>query len=445
MKKKKTDVLFIHNNFPGQYKLVSKHLAQSPTFRVFAIGSQTAAEVENVTLQRYRIPALGSNGVHSFAARFDLECRRAEQIVYAANVLKLGGMSPRLIFVHPGWGESLPLRQIFPDAKICVYCEFFYRPDGADVGFDPESQPYGVDGHTRIHLRNAATLLALVDADIGIAPTAWQRDTFPEEFRSKIRVLHDGIDIATLTPGPSLFRHPALSKPLRTGDEVLTFVARNLEPYRGFHIFMRALPRILAARPNVRVCIVGGSGVSYGSPPPSADNWKNVLMAEVGGRLDMSRVHFLDRLPYDQLVALLRVSRVHTYLTYPFVLSWSLLEALALECVVVASDVAPVREVIKDKKNGLLVPFFDPDALAEKVVQALRAPEKFTSIKKQARETLRKSFCFEHKVLPQFLKLMSEFVPEMAQHTKWRGIDERPAGRSDAFKRSSKVNSHASR
>jgi len=414
---KKADILFVHNNFPGQYKLLVQHLSKLPNFRVFAIGSHTAAEQAGVEIQRYTLATGELEATHSFARRFELECRRAEQVIYAANMLKLGGMSPKMIFVHPGWGEALPLRQIFPDVRICVYCEFYYHAQGADVGFDPELGKFGVDGLTKIRLRNAATLLALADSDVGVAPTDWQRSVFPPEFRPKVRVIHDGIDTAKLKPDASSFTHRQIGRAFQTGDEILTFVARNLEPYRGFHIFMRALPRILAARPNAHVCIVGGTDVSYGSPPPAADNWKTVLLDEIRGRVDLGRVHFLGQLPYEQLIALLRVSRVHTYLTYPFVLSWSVLEALALECIVVASDISPVREVIRHNENGFLVPFFDSDALADKVTEILAAPGRFSSVKKRARATILKRYCFERKSLPQFMKLIRELVPDVSPST----------------------------
>jgi glycosyltransferase involved in cell wall biosynthesis len=409
------DILFVHNNFPGQYKLLARHLAGQAGLRVFAIGSHTATDMPGVHLQRYRLPDNGARAVHSFAKRFEIECRRAEQIIYTANVLKLSGMTPKLIFVHPGWGESLPLRQLFPDAKICVYCEFYYRSHGADLGFDPEFQGYGIDGLTRIQLRNSATLLALVDADIGIAPTKWQRSMFPAEFRSKIRCIHDGIDTDNLRPGPGEFSHPAVPRRLQTGDEVLTFVSRSLEPYRGFHVFMRALPRILAARPNLRVCIVGGEDVSYGSAPSKGGSWKQLMLDEVSGALDPNRVHFLGRIPYDHLVSLLRVSRAHVYLTYPFVLSWSLLEAMALGCSVVASDVAPVREVITPRQNAELVPFFDNDALVQKTVEVLSSPERFAAARRNASATIRNGYGFERSSLPLFRELITELSPEVGQ------------------------------
>jgi glycosyltransferase involved in cell wall biosynthesis len=401
-----TDVLFIHNNFPGQFRQLSRWLVDQPGYRVYAIGSDTASGMPGVTLQRYSCSSAGLDRVHPYARRFEMECRRAEQIIYAANVLRLSGMAPKTIFVHPGWGEALPLRQIFPTAQICLYCEFYYRPTGADVGFDPELGKFGIDGLTRIAARNATTLLGLAEADICIAPTHWQKAQFPKEFHSKIRVVHDGIDTDALKPGDVTFTHPKLPASLKTGDEVLTFVARNLEPYRGFHIFTRSLPAILKSRPHAQVCIVGGSGVSYGAPPPAGGTWQDAMLAEVGHDIDRSRVHFLGTLPYRKYLSLLQVSRVHTYLTYPFVLSWSLMEALALECLVVASDTAPVSEVIKHGQNGLLVPFFDTAVLSHTLAEALASPEKYRSLRKQARQTVMRDYAFTASSLPVFREIL---------------------------------------
>jgi len=240
----------------------------------------------------------------------------------------------------------------------------------------------------------------------------WQRSVFPAPFQPKIKTIHDGIDTDLLTPCGASFTHRAIGEPIKTGDEVVTFVARNLDPYRGFHVFMRALPRIMAARPNARICIAGGNDIGYGSAPVGAENWKAALLDELRGRLDLRRVYFLGALPYDQFIRLLRISRVHAYLTYPFVLSWSLLEALALGCVVVASDTAPVRDVIVDGENGLLVPFLEPAALAEKIVDVLAAPKHFTEIGRHARAGVVKQFRFESTTFPQYLALIEALAGE---------------------------------
>lgn len=374
--------------------------------RLHAIGSSTAAAMPGVNLVRYSVSASDIASSHSLARRFEIECRRAEQVLYTANLLKLNRVDPKLIFVHSGWGEAIPLRELFPRARIVVYPEYFYRTRGADVGFDPEAGQLGVDGAVRVSLRNAATLLALADADAVITPTQWQKSLFPAEYQSKIQVIHDGIDTQRLVPGEGQFVDRRTGQVFRTGDEIVTYVARNLEPYRGFHIFMRALPDVLKARPKARVLIAGGDGVSYGAPADGFGSWKEKLLGELDGQLDLSRVHMLGHLGYEDYVALLRVSRVHVYLTYPFVLSWSILEAMSLGCVVVGSDTAPVKEVIEDGVNGLLTPFFETARLAKQVIRVLANPQKHARLGRAARAHVVENYDFDKQTLPKYQQII---------------------------------------
>lgn len=374
--------------------------------RIHAIGSRTATAMPGVKLIRYSVSGDDMAASHSLARRFEAECRRAEQVMYTANLLRLNRVDPKLIFVHSGWGESIPLRELFPQARIVVYPEYFYRTRGADVGFDPEANQLGVDGAVRISLRNAATLLALADADLAIAPTQWQKSLFPPEYHAKIRVIHDGIDTARLVPAEAQFVDSRTGRVFRTGDEVVTYVARNLEPYRGFHIFMRALPEVLRARPNARVLIAGGDGVSYGTLPDGFSSWQEKMLVELDGQLDLPRVHMLGHLGYDDYVALLRVSRVHAYLTYPFVLSWSILEAMSLGCILVASDTAPVKEVIEDEVNGLLTPFFDTARLARQIIRVLADPQKHAPLGRAARAHVVENYDFDTQTLPKYLQII---------------------------------------
>jgi glycosyltransferase involved in cell wall biosynthesis len=406
------DVLFVHNNFPAQFRNLARTFSASPDIRVRAIGAGPAPGLEGVDLQRYDLTARGPQTVHAFARRFERESRRAEQVIYAANSLRLSGFEPKLIYVHPGWGEALPLRSLFPDATICCYAEFYYWPFGADVGFDKEFPSLGVDGEVRVSLWNAATLLALVDADFAIAPTIWQRSVFPKELRPKIHVLHDGFDLGALQGRPP--------KPIRMGeldlapgDEIVTFVARNLEPYRGFHVFMRALPRLLAARPKARICIVGGDQVSYGSAPVGHPNWRTALVEEMRASLDLSRVHFLGTLPYERYLDLLRLSSAHVYLTYPFVLSWSMLEAMALGCLIIGSDTPPVGEVVSDGVNGRLVPFFEPDRLADTIAETLGDPSKFAPLRAEAARSAA-SYDFASAIWPKHVALLEDHLMSRA-------------------------------
>ena len=404
------DVLFVHNNFPAQFRNLASAMAKRAGVRVRAIGAKGAPGLPEVPLQGYSFAGAELANVHSFARRFELESRRAEQVIYAATTLKYNGFAPKLIYVHPGWGEALPLRALFPDATICSYAEFYYWPSGTDIGFDKDAPRYGVDGDTRLILRNAATLLSLTEANFAVAPSHWQRRIFPNEMQPKIHVVHDGLDTEKLMPGPPPARFAVSGQSFEAGDEVVTFVSRNLEPYRGFHIVMRALPGILKARPKARICLVGGESVSYGSAPTDHPSWKAALLAEVGDKLDLSRVHFLGKVAYRDYLNLLRLSSAHIYLTYPFVLSWSMLEAMALGCLVIGSATAPVEEVIRDGVNGLLVPFFQTQVLAERVIEALAEPERFRSLRAEAHATIRARYDFEHHSWPAHLNLIDEFV-----------------------------------
>jgi len=208
-------------------------------------------------------------------------------------------------------------------------------------------------------------------------------------------VVHEGVDAQLMQPDPQARFTLPNGTVLRRGDPVITYVARNLEPYRGFHVFMRTLPEILQRNPQAQVVIVGGDEVSYGNKPKDTPNWREAMQKEVGERIDASRVHFTGKLPYLQYRSLLQVSAVHVYLTYPFVLSWSMLEAMSCGCLLVASRTAPVEEVIEHGKNGLLVDFFDQAALVEQVSEALSQPNRFSEIRHQARQTVLQRYTVE--------------------------------------------------
>jgi glycosyltransferase involved in cell wall biosynthesis len=380
------DILFVHNNFPAQFKSVATALSVFPGIRVAAIGSRSATDVERIKLQRYALTPTDVAETHPFARRFDLECRRAEQILYASTALLKQGFSPRTVVAHCGWGETLPLREAFPQARIITYCEFYYRSQGLDVNFDPEFGTLSLDASVGLQLKNAATLLSLVESDNGIAPTLWQKSIYPAELQDKISVLHDGIDTETVRPDAGASLKLPNGQRLTRSSEVVTFVARNLEPLRGYHIFMRALPEILRKRPDAQIVVIGDDKVSYGAAPPPGRSWKQIFLDEVAGRIDQKRVHFLGHVPYATYIKALQVSSVHVYLTYPFVLSWSLLEAMSAGCIVIGSDTGPLHEVI-DGENGMLQPFFDVEGLSSKVVHALGNQRALEPMRAAARRT----------------------------------------------------------
>ena len=250
----------------------------------------------------------------------------------------------------------------------------------------------GADGIAALQCKNASSLIALAEADVGLSPTRWQRSTFPKEFRDKIEVVHEGVDLASARPDKTARLKLPSGKVVTKADEIVTFASRNLEPVRGYHVFLRALPAILRARPNTQVVIAGGDGNSYSHAPPVGKTWKVHCLDEVASDIDLSRVHFVGSLDRGSYLKLLQVSSAHVYLTYPFVLSWSLLDAMATECEIIASDTTPVREVIEDGGNGVLVPFHDRPALVQAVVDALANRALTSKLGAAARQTVSERF-----------------------------------------------------
>lgn len=379
-------VLFIHQNFPGQFRHLAAHLAKRDDVEVLAIGREQAPGLPGVRLLRYKPHRKASPQTHPYVRTFEDGVLHGQQVLRLLLDLKGKGYRPDVVVAHPGWGESLYVKEAFPSARLIHFCEYYYQARGADAGFDPEF-PLDTNGAASIRSRNALHLLNLENCDQAITPTHWQRSVHPAAYREGMRVIHEGIDIAGLGPDPEASLQLPDGRVLKAGQPILTYVARNLEPYRGFHSFMRALPRILAAHPTCQVVVVGGDEVSYGSRPKGAANWRSKLLAE--NPVDLQRVHFLGKVPYATYKRVLQVSAAHIYLTYPFVLSWSLLEAMASGCLVIGSDTVPVREVIEGGRNGLLVDFFDTERIAEKALAALAEPERFQALRGQAAITAR--------------------------------------------------------
>ncbi|NHZ35329.1 glycosyltransferase family 4 protein [Massilia rubra] len=388
-------VLFVHQNFPGQFKRIAAHLARDPAYEVLAIGKEGCPGLPDVRTLTYKLHRVQAKETHHYARPFESGILHGQACLRVLLALKEKGFVPDVIVAHPGWGDTMFVREAFPDARLVHFSEFYYHTDHADVGFDPEF-PNNIDDRARVRAKNALQLLNLEACDIAVAPTRWQKSLHPKPYQDKIALIHEGIDTTYLCPNPAASFTLPNGKVLRPGDPVVTYVSRNLEPYRGFHTFMRALPAILADNPGCDIVLAGGDGVSYGARPAGAGNWREKMLAEVA--IDASRVHFLDRIPFARYRELLQVSAAHVYLTYPFVLSWSMLEAMACGCLVIGSDTAPVTEVIRDGENGLLVDFFDTAAIAATVSRALRERERWMPMRARAVESIKAGYAVEEGI-----------------------------------------------
>ncbi|WP_395689789.1 glycosyltransferase [Caenimonas koreensis] len=405
--------LFVHQNFPGQFKHVAAALA-ARGHEVHALGVNKPAEpVPGVRHALYREPAVPPMDVTTpmAAAMAELYSKvaRGEAAARAMLAVQKSGFEPDVVVIHPGWGEAMFAKDIFPHARLITHAEYFYGGKDGDIAFDPEFSKPSIGGMQRVRIKNTHLLHALNACDAALTPTQYQKAQHPGWALDKIRVIHEGIDTRRFKPDANAsVQLKSAGLTLRPGDEIITFAVRQLEPYRGYHIFMRALPLLQKLRPNARVIIVGGDGNSYGAAPPAGKTWKDIFLSEVAAQLDMSRIHFVGRVPHAVLTQLMQVSAVHVYLTYPFVLSWSMLEAMSIGCLIVASDTAPVREVIEHGRNGLLTDFFDVEKLAHATADALARREELAPLRAAARETIVKGYDLQDYCLPATLALMEE-------------------------------------
>jgi len=410
-------ILFIHQNFPGQFKyLAQKLLSQGNEVRAVAIDPGHSAGVK---VSQYQ-PSVGSSKhIHPLAVEFETKAIRGQACANKMLELSKLGFYPDLIIGHPGWGEMLFAREIYPKAKQIHFIEFYYKAFGADVDFDPEFLNSSLEERERIYIKNSHLALSMLEMDWGYTPTQWQKSLIPRIFQNKVDVIFDGINTDMVRPklaGEKIAFKVGMangsSRIIDQNDEVLTFVNRNLEPYRGYHSFMRALPEIQKQRPKAITLIVGGEGVSYGSKPPPGKTWKNIFLDEVKAEIDSSRVIFLGNIAYDQYIKLLQITKCHVYLTYPFVLSWSCLEAMACEALVVGSKTAPVEEVIVDGENGFLVDFFSIENIANTVADVLKNQDQYRDIRKAARRTIMERYDLYKVSIPSQLAMIDRVMED---------------------------------
>jgi glycosyltransferase involved in cell wall biosynthesis len=398
-------ILFVHNFFPGQFGFLAAALVQAGD-EVVALGGKMATDFPGVSLVRWQNKRGTAPNILPSAVRAEADMIRAAAALEAARSLAERGFSPDVIVGHPGWGETLYLQELWPNARLILHAEFFYSATGGELGFDPEFGEVTLADRCRAVTKSATLALAYSQADRLVSPTPFQASRLPECFRSRVAIIHEGVDLQEVRPTPNT-NVTIGEKTFNRDGSVVTFASRVLEPLRGCHTFFRALPQILEDVPDAEIVIAGAeAGAGYGLGPPENETWKSHFWKEIEGRVDPARIHFVGWLPNETLNALMSIARAHVYLTYPFVLSWSLLEAMACEALVIGSDTPPLRDVVVDGENGVLVDFLRPDLLADAIIQACRYPDRFQGMRAAARQSILTRYDRQNVCLPQWLDLV---------------------------------------
>lgn len=398
------NILFLHRNFPAQFRYISAELAKDPNNNVVFLTNNNKLQLPNINKVVYKLKRSISGNCHRYLRFYEDSIIHGQAAAEAAIALKQKGFVPDVIYGHT-WGPTLFMKDIFPDVPLLNYFEWFYNAEGADVGFD--GKVLNEDGRAKLRCKNSHLLVDLYSCDAGISPTQWQKDQFPKEFHKKIKVLHDGVDTEFFKPDNNAkFIIKDKNLELTSNDEVVTYATRGMEPYRGFPEFMKAAERLLKKRPNIHIVIAGEDRVCYGTPLKEG-TYKQLMQKELD--LDLNRVHFVGRLPLNEYLKLLQISSAHVYLTYPFVLSWSMLDAMATGCCLIASQTPPVEEVVNDNYNGLLFDFYDTSELVKKIEYTLENKEKMKTLRQNARKTIVENYALKD-LLPQHIDYIKNLI-----------------------------------
>ena len=395
------NILFLHPNFPAQFRHLVTALAKNSQNKVVFGTKREEGSISGVLKAIYTPSRQARRETHHYVRNLENAVLQGQAVYRLAEQLKKERFIPDVVYGHSGWGPTLFIKDIFPKAELLCFFEWFYHAHGTDADFDPK-EPLTADDEARIRIKNTPMLTDLYSCDRGLSPTYWQRQQFPPEFHNKITVRHDGVDTNYFHPKPGaklVLQNKNLD--LSEVDEIVTYVARGMEPYRGFPQFMEAVSILLKKRPNCHVVIVGDDRVAYGRSLPEGESYKKLMLDTYD--YDLARLHFTGSLPYSQYLQVIQASSVHVYLTRPFVLSWSMLEVMSTGGLVLGSKTKPpVEEVIEDGVNGLLVDFFAIDRIVERIEEVLDHPDKMANLRVKARETIQEKYDLS-RLLPEHI------------------------------------------
>lgn len=403
------NILFLHRNFPAQFRHIAAVLANDPNNKVFFITNNDKLNLPNINKVYYQTKREVPKDCHRYLRFYEESIIHAQAAAEAALALKNQGFKPDIVYGHT-WGQTMFMKDIFPDVPLLCYFEWFYNAEGGDIGFD--GKVLNIDELAKLRCKNSHLLVDLYTSDAGICPTNWQKSQFPEIFSDNIKVIHDGVDTDFCIPNNNAkFVIKDKNIELTAKDEVITYATRGMEAYRGFPEFMRAADKLLKKRPNLHIVIGGEDRVCYG-PQIVGTTYKEMMLKELNWENEdfyKERVHFVGGLPFNEYVNLLQISSAHVYLTYPFVLSWSALDAMSCACCIVASKTAPVTEFMQDNYNALLFDFFNVDEQVERIEYALDNKDKMQELRDNARKTIVDNYALKD-LLPKHIEYINSLA-----------------------------------
>ena len=410
-------VLYVHQNFPAQFGHIAYHLAQKPGWKCTFVSETEAGNVLGVEKIQYRRAGGATQQTHFCSRTFENAIFNCDGVYSALK--SRADVQPDLIVGHSGFGSTLFLRDLYPKVPIVNLFEYFYRPRDpqSDMGYRSDLGWSLPDiFYLRARARNAMILLDLQNCTLGYCPTQFQRSTIPDIYSPKLRVIFDGIERSVYHGHDEKLR-PALDQremrrvagiDVPAGTRIVTYVSRGFESMRGFDLFMRAAKIIAQKFPDVLFIVVGTDRIAYGGDEtflPKGTTFKQWTLAQ--DQYDLNKFHFPGNLPPRELALLLASTDLHIYLTVPFVLSWSMMDAMSCGAVVLGSDTAPVREMIRDGENGMLADLFDVEQIAGKAIGALRDPAAFRPLGRAAEQLIAQNYSVE-AVLPQMIHLYEQ-------------------------------------
>lgn len=413
---KTINILFIHPNFPGQFKAMLNDFVNVPNIRIAFITRNANAEMDGVEIQHYQLPENSSakaqtqpvtNQTYKYLRSTNANMFETHEVTKAALSLQhYKGFEPHIVIGHIGWGGPLFMKDVFPNTKIIAYCEWFYRLETSWEYFS--KQNLSIEQKSAIRMRNVSTTMCLENMDVGVSPMIWQRSVHPKEYQQNIEVIHEGIDTQTCQPKPRAhLRVPGVN--LDVSQTIVTFISRALEPARGFFSFMAAVEKICQQDDQVQFVVVGRERAAYSDGTGDGPSYKQQALEKY--QCDWSRVHFTGKLSYTDYLSVLQNSSVHVHMSAPIFLSWSLLEAMSCACTIVSSNNAPVNEVIEHDKTGRLVPFFDDQKLADEVIDLLANPAESERLGIAARELVVEKYD-QKQCVNKWKKLISRTLKE---------------------------------